>query len=97
MIVGSIVDEMEKDNLFEKEMKEHYVYALTTMIEKWITTIFILAMGVLAKQIVPMILFLIFFFSFRKRTGLSCGFLWTMFLRNDGNLYNYYFYSPDIA
>lgn len=69
MIVGSIVDEMEKDNLFEKEMKEHYVYALTTMIEKWITTIFILAMGVLAKQIVPMILFLIFFFSLRKRTG----------------------------
>lgn len=62
MIVGSIVDEMEKDNLFEKEMKEHYVYALTTMIEKWITTIFILAMGVLAKQIVPMILFLIFSF-----------------------------------
>ena len=61
MIGGSIVDEMEKDNLFEKEMKEHYVYALTTMIEKWITTIFILAMGVLAKQIVPMILFLIFF------------------------------------
>ena len=31
MIGGSIVDEMEKDNLFEKEkeMKEHYVYALT--------------------------------------------------------------------
>lgn len=31
MIGGSIVDEMEKDNLFEKEkeMKEHYVYVLT--------------------------------------------------------------------
>ena len=31
MIGGSIVEEMEKDNLFEKEkeMKEHYVYALT--------------------------------------------------------------------
>ena len=31
MIGGSIVDEMEKDNLFEKEkeMKEQYVYALT--------------------------------------------------------------------
>lgn len=68
-IANAIVDQMEKENLLYSGMKEHYLYALITTIEKWVTIISILCIGVIFKQVVPMMLFLAFFLSLRKRTG----------------------------
>lgn len=69
MIANAIVDQMEEEKFLHSEMKEHYLYALITTIEKWITVISILCIGVIFKQVVQMMLFLSFFLSLRKRTG----------------------------
>ena len=69
MIANEIVDQMEKEKILHTEMREHYLYALITTIEKWITIVSILCIGVILKQAVPVMLFLTFFLSLRKRTG----------------------------
>ena len=69
MIANAIVDQMEKEKILHYKMREYYLYALITTIEKWITVISILCIGIIFKQVVPMILFLTFFLSLRKRTG----------------------------
>lgn len=61
-IANAIVDQMENENLLYSEMKEHYLYALITTIEKWLTIISILCIGVIFKQVVPLMLFLVFFY-----------------------------------
>lgn len=61
MIANAIVDQMEKEKILHYKMREHYLYALITTIEKWITVISILCIGIIFKQVVPMILFLTFF------------------------------------
>lgn len=68
-IANAIVDQMEKEKILHSEMREHYLYALITTIEKWITVTSILCIGMIFKQVIPMVLFLIFFLSLRKRTG----------------------------
>lgn len=69
MIANAIVEQMEEEKFLYPEMKEHYVYALITMIEKWITIISIFCIGVALGQVIPMMLFLTFFLTLRKRTG----------------------------
>lgn len=69
MIADAIVDQMEQEEILCSEMREHYIYALITIIEKWITILSILFISILLKQAVPIILFLISFLSLRKRTG----------------------------
>lgn len=69
MIANAIVDQMEEEKILHTEMREHYLYALITTIEKWITIVSILCIGVILKQAVPVMLFLTFFLSLRKRTG----------------------------
>lgn len=69
IMVNAIVEQMEEERFFCPEMKEHYVYALITMIERWITVISIFCIGVALGQIIPMMLFLAFFLTLRKRTG----------------------------
>lgn len=69
MLANAIADQMEEERILQPEMKEHYVYALITTIEKWITSLSILCIGVIFKQVLPMSLFLLFFLSLRKRTG----------------------------
>lgn len=69
MIANAIVDQMEKEKLLNADMREHYLYALITTIERWITIFSILCIAVIFKRVVPIILFLAFFLSLRKRTG----------------------------
>lgn len=68
-VVNVIISQMEKENLLSVEMKEHYEYALIIMIEKWMTILSILFISVLFGKSVPMLLFLGFFLTLRKRTG----------------------------
>lgn len=68
-IVNAIVEQMEKENLLNIEMKEYFTYSIAMIIEKWITIISVLFVGGIFKQTVQMMLFLSFFLLLRKRTG----------------------------
>ena len=60
-IVNAIVEQMEKENLLNIEMKEYFTYSIAMIIEKWITIISVLFVGGIFKQTVQMMLFLFFF------------------------------------
>lgn len=42
-IVNAIVEQMEKENLLNIEMKEYFTYSIAMIIEKWITIISVFA------------------------------------------------------
>lgn len=67
--VLKLVDRMERENIIEKTDREYYEYALITMIEHMIAVGSMLMVGMLFRQSVPTVIFLIFFLSLRKRTG----------------------------
>lgn len=64
-----LVNRMKEDNLISLSDGEYYEYALITLIERGITVGTILLLGLLCRQFVPTICFLVFFLSLRKRTG----------------------------
>ena len=68
-MVLKLVNRMERENIIEKTNREYYEYALITITEHMIAVGSMLAIGMLFKQFVPTIIFLIFFLSLRKRTG----------------------------
>lgn len=68
-MVLKLVNRMERENIIEKTNREYYEYALITMTEHMIAVGSKLVIGILFKQFVPTIIFLIFFLSLRKRTG----------------------------
>ncbi len=55
--------------IIQTELIAQYVYALITMIEKWLTITSIIVISLIYKQFFPTILFLVFFFTLRARTG----------------------------
>lgn len=55
-IVNAIVEQMEKENLLNIEMKEYFTYSIAMIIEKWITIISVLFVGGIFKQTVQMML-----------------------------------------
>ena len=64
-----IIDIMEKDKLLSSSEREHHIYALITMVERWITLTTILVLSILWRNLISTVLFLTFFFSLRNRTG----------------------------
>lgn len=64
-----IVSQMGEAKLISQDMKEYYIYALITMIERWITVGTIIVIGLFCKQFIPTLFFLGFFLSIRGRTG----------------------------
>ncbi len=65
----SLVNQMVDGKLIEDEQKEHYLYALITMIERVISIGTIFVISIFVNKLVPTFLFLLFFLSLRKRTG----------------------------
>ena len=68
-LANIIVSQMEEEKLLNCKIREHYVYALVIMIEKWVTIISIISLSIIYGQFIPTILFCLFFLSLRKRTG----------------------------
>lgn len=68
-IANAIVREMEKEKLLDHEMNEYYVYALVTLVERWLTIGTIICISFIYNNLFPTVLFLMFFLSLRKRTG----------------------------
>ena len=83
-IVNAIVEQMEKENLLNIEMKEYFTYSIAMIIEKWITIISVLFVGGIFKQVVQMMLFLFFFSIIKEKDWwISCKFIFTLLYRNN--------------
>ncbi len=68
-MVLKLVNLMETKKIIEKAEIEYYEYALVSMAERIIAVGTMLIIGMLFKQFIPTIIFLVFFLSLRKRTG----------------------------
>ncbi len=68
-IALKLVSWMETEKMIGKNEKVYYEYALITMIERIITIGTVLLVGMVFRQVIPTICFLVFFLSLRKRTG----------------------------
>lgn len=68
-LANRIADQFEKENLINYELREHYVYALITMIERAFTITAIIGFSLLVNELIPSVIFLLAFFSLRKYTG----------------------------
>lgn len=64
-----IVNQMEVQKIINKSNCEYYEYALITMAESAITVGSLLLLGMIFKQFLHTVCFLVFFLSLRKRTG----------------------------
>jgi accessory gene regulator B len=67
--VMDLVNQMKEEQIIDLSEGDNYEYALLTIIESFLTTTTILVWGLIYKQFVPTICFLVFFFSLRRRTG----------------------------
>ena len=68
-VVRHLVHQLMENSLIEEAQRDEYVYFLQCFIEGTITTGSILILGICFGKFMPTIIFLIFFFSLRRRTG----------------------------
>lgn len=68
-MIRKVVHRMNHEHLIEDEKVEEYIYAYECITEKLITVGSILVLSLIRKDLFPTILFLLFFFALRKRTG----------------------------
>ncbi len=68
-MVMRLVNQMEVKKMIEKSERDYYEYVLIMMAERIIAVGTMLIVGVIFKQFLPTVTFLIFFLSLRKRTG----------------------------
>lgn len=68
-IVMELVAQMEDRKIIEKSSRDYYEYVLVTLAEHIIGVGTMLIIGILFKQFIPTVIFLVFFLSLRKRTG----------------------------
>lgn len=68
-MVIKIINQMEMEKIISKSSCEYYEYALIGMVEHAITVGTMLLIGLIFRQFLPTICFIVFFLSLRKRTG----------------------------
>lgn len=68
-MVLKLVNQMEMEKIISKSSCEYYEYALIGMVEHAITVGTMLLLGLIFRQLLPTICFVVFFLSLRKRTG----------------------------
>ncbi len=68
-LVLAVVDRMEAENISSGNMHEEYIYALTGMLEKWITLLSVVLLAAFLGQLKLTLIFMMFFLTLRKRTG----------------------------
>ena len=67
--VKYLVDQLVKMELIEEMQRDEYLYSLTCFVEGILTIGSILILAICFEKIIPTIMFLLFFFSLRRRTG----------------------------
>lgn len=76
-----IINQMEIEKIISKSSCEYYEYALIGMVEHAITVGTMLLLGLIFRQFLPTICFIVFFLSLRKRTGgFHAGKFWQCYL-----------------
>lgn len=68
-LANYIADQFEEEKYISHELREHYVYALITMIERIFTLASIIGLGLILKEFAATIIFLLVFMSLRIHTG----------------------------
>lgn len=68
-MVLKLVNQMEMEKIINKSSCVYYQYALIGMVEHAITVGTMLLLGLIFRQLLPTICFVVFFLSLRKRTG----------------------------
>lgn len=68
-MILKLVNQMEIEKIISKSSCEYYEYALIGMAEHAITVGTMLILGLIFRQLLPTICFIVFFLSLRKRTG----------------------------
>ena len=68
-MVLKLVNQMEMEKIISKSSCEYYEYALIGMVEHAVTVGTMLLLGLIFRQLLPTICFVVFFLSLRKRTG----------------------------
>lgn len=68
-MVLKLVNQMEMEKIINKSSCEYYEYALISMVEHTVTVGTMLLLGLIFRQFLPTICFIVFFLSLRKRTG----------------------------
>jgi accessory gene regulator B len=68
-MVLKLVNQMEMEKIISKSSCEYYEYALIGMVEHAITVGTMLLLGLIFRQLLPTICFIVFFLSLRKQTG----------------------------
>lgn len=61
-----LVDQFEKEELMDHTMREHYIYAVVSIIERFLTVGSIICLGFIHKNVDLTVLFMIFFFPYEK-------------------------------
>ena len=80
-MVLKLVSQMESRKIIDEANSKYYVYALIMIVEHMIAVGTMLVIGMLFKQFIPTIIFLVFFLSLRKRTGgYHAGKFWQCYL-----------------
>lgn len=64
-----IINQMESEKIISKSSCEYYEYALIGMVEHTIAVGTMLLLGLIFRQFISTICFIVFFLSLRKRTG----------------------------
>lgn len=68
-LATDLIAQMVEAKLIDKKMAVKYIYAFICIIEKFITISSIILISLITHNLLPTILFLVFFFELRKRTG----------------------------
>ncbi|TGY95328.1 hypothetical protein E5329_15615 [Petralouisia muris] len=80
-MVLKLVSQMESRKIIDEANSKYYVYALIMIVEHIIAVGTMLVIGIIFKQFIPTIIFLVFFLSLRKRTGgYHAGKFWQCYL-----------------
>ncbi len=66
---GKLADKLIKHNYIKISQRESYVYAMLMTFETWILLSIIMLISVWFQKIIPTVLFLIFLFAIKKRSG----------------------------
>ncbi|TGY87132.1 hypothetical protein E5329_26980 [Petralouisia muris] len=64
-----LVNQLVENELIEEIQRDEYLYSLECFIEGILTTGSILILAICFRKLIPTIMFLLFFFSLRRRTG----------------------------
>lgn len=68
-LANDIADRFEKEKYIDHELREHYVYALITMIERTLTIASLVALSLVLKKFWISLFFLLTFYPLRRHTG----------------------------